>query len=384
MKKKLGIFAGAAVVIILLIVSTVTGEQPVEVVQTERDAIRAWVEDTAYVQAKDEVVIDASQSGRIIRIAVEVGQKVTAGQELLLMENLDMQYQLDALAVQIEQLQGQLGSGQIALEQYRLDLEEEQKKLQRGKELFQAGAIAKAEYEAGIQKYLSLQKTLQKQEVLLQSLDRQIVQQRALYNDMEKRNRQLIVKSPQTGTILDLPVKKEQSVTVGDELVQLGTEGALELIAELLSDDLAAVKIGQKAEITAPVLGDQVLHGKVSKIYPRAYEKTSALGVIQRRVPVLISLPENEGLKPGYEVQVKIEIRNKNNVLVLPRTAVRVNAQGQDEVLLVNEGRIRHVAVQTGLKNQERVEISSGLKAGQTVVRDASTDIKENTRVKIH
>lgn len=37
----------------------------------------------------------------------------------------------------------------------------------------------------------------------------------------------------------------------------------------------------------------------------------------------------------------------------------------------------------TGLKNQELVEISSGLKAGQTVVCDASTDIKGNARVKI-
>jgi len=39
--------------------------------------------------------------------------------------------------------------------------------------------------------------------------------------------------------------------------------------------------------------------------------------------------------------------------------------------------------VHTRLKNQEVVEISSGLKAGQIVVRDASTNIKENTRVKI-
>ncbi len=383
MKKKLWIFGGAAVVIILLIASTVTREQPVEVVQVELDAIRIWVEDTAYVQAKDEVVVEASQSGRIIKIAVEVGEKVTTGQELLIMENLDMQYQQDELAVQIEQLQGQLASGQIALEQYHLDLEEGQKKLQRDKELFQAGAIAKAEYEASVQKRLSLQKVVQKQEVLLQSLNRQLAQQSALYNDVEKRNQQLVIKSPQTGTILDLPAKKEQAVAAGNELVQIGAEGVLELKAELLSDDMSAVKIGQKVEITAPVLGDQVLHGKVSKIFPRAYEKTSALGVIQRRVPVLISLPENELLKPGYEVQVKIETQSKNNVVVLPRTAVRVNAQGRNEVLVVEAGRIRHVTVQTGLKNQELVEISSGLKAGQTVVRDASTNIKENTRVKI-
>lgn len=382
MKKKIWIFGGAAVVVALLIAFTLTGGQPVEVLKAEQGPLRTWVEDTAYVQARDEVVIQASQSGRIVKVAVEVGQKVAAGQELLVMENLDMQYQQNGLTVQIEQLRGEVASSQIALDQSRMDLEENQKNLQRNKQLFQAGAISKIEYEASVQNNLSLQKAAERQELILQSLNQQFAQQSALYNDLGKRNQELIIKSPLTGTVLDLPAKKEQAIMPGNVLAQVGSQGALELKTELLSDDLAEIKIGQKVEITAPILGDQVLNGKVTKIYPRAYEKTSALGVIQRRVPVLISLPTNALLKPGYEVQVRIETQSKPKVIILPRTAIRVNAQGQNEVLAVVEGRIQHLEVQIGLKNTESVEIRSGLIAGQTVVRDASTDIEENVRVK--
>ena len=383
MKKKFWIIGGIAVVAALVIAQTLTGGQQVEVLKAEQGPLRTWVEDTAYVQSQDEVVIQASQSGRIVKVAVEVGQKVAAGQELLIMENLDMQYQQNALTVQLEQLQGELASSQIALDQSRMELEEDQKSLQRAKQLFQAGAIARAEYDASVQKNLSLQKDLENQELIQQSLNKQLAQQSALYNDLGKRNQELIIKSPQAGTILDLPAKKEQAIMPGNVLAQVGSQGALELKTELLSDDLAEIKIGQKVEITAPILGDKVLNGQVKKIYPRAYEKTSALGVIQRRVPVLISLPANALLKPGYEVQVKIETQLKPNIITLPRTAIRVNAQGQNEVLAVVEGRIQHLKVQTGLRNTELVEIRSGLKQGQIVVRDTSTDIEENARVKI-
>lgn len=381
--KKMWIMGGILVVIAILIALKLTDGAQVEVLKAEPGSLKTWVEDTAYVQAQDEVVIQASQSGRIVKVAVEVGQKVAAGQELLRMENLDMKYQQDILAVQIEQLQGEVASGQITLEQACLDLAEDQKNLQRDKQLFQAGAIPGAVYEASVQKNLSLQKNVDRQELIRQSLGKQLATQNALYNDLGLRNQQLMVKSPVAGTILDLPAQQEQAIVPGNALAQIGTEGALELKTELLSDDLAGIKLGQKVEITAPILGDMVLNGQVKKIYPRAYEKTSALGVIQRRVPIIISLPANQLLKPGYEVQVKIQTQLKLNSINLPRTAIRVNIQGQNEVLAVVQGRIQHLKVQTGLKNPELVEIRSGLKMGQTVVRDASTDIKENARVKI-
>lgn len=383
MKKKIWIVAVIAVAAALLIIQTLTGGQQVEVLKAESGDISTWVEDTAYVQSRDEVTIQASQSGKIVRVAVETGQKVSAGQELLVMENPDFQYQLNAAAVQTEQLQGQLSASAIALEQSRLDLKEDQKNLVRSRQLFESGAISQVEYDVSVQRNLTLQKAVESQQQTQQSLRRQLEKQNTLYQELKETSQQLVVKSTAAGTVLDLPVKEQQTVIAGAALAQIGSVNDLELKTELLSDDIGAVKVGQKVAISAPLLGDTVLEGQVTKIYPRAYEKVSALGVIQRRVPVLVSLPASELLEPGYEVQVRIETSLKRNVVTLPRTAIRVNDQGQNEVLAVMDGKIKHIKVRIGIRNPEKAEIISGLKAGQNVVRDASTDIKENTRVKV-
>ncbi len=126
MKKKMWIVVVIIAAAALLIIKTLTGGQQVEVLKAENGDISTWVEDTAYVQSRDEVTIQASQSGKIIRVAVETGQKVSAGQELIVIDNPDLQYQMNAAAVQTEQLQGQLSASMIALEQSRLDLKEDQ------------------------------------------------------------------------------------------------------------------------------------------------------------------------------------------------------------------------------------------------------------------
>ncbi len=383
MKKKFWMVAVIVIAAALFILLTMQGGERVEVLKAAAGDISTWIDETAYVQSQDEVSIQASQSGKIVKVAVETGQQVRAGQELMVIDNPDLQYQLNAAAVQTEQLQGQLASAAIALEQSRLDLKEDQKNLQRSQQLFESGAISQAEYDADVQRNRSLQKAVEGQQQTQQSLRRQWEKQSILYQELQATSQQLVVTSSAAGTVLDLPVKEQQTVMAGTTLVQIGNVNKLELKTELLSDDIGAVEVGQKVTISAPLLGDTVLAGQVSKIYPRAYEKVSALGVIQRRVPVLISLPAAEMLEPGYEVQVRIETSLKRHVITLPRTAIRVNAQGHNEVLAIIDGKIKHIEVQVGIKNPEKAEIISGIKADQNVVLDASTDIKENTRIKV-
>jgi HlyD family secretion protein len=192
-----------------------------------------------------------------------------------------------------------------------------------------------------------------------------------------------MVKSPTDGTVLNLPVKQEEVVNSGALLAVLAAAGQLEVKADILSDDLGEVRVGQKVSITAPVLGGKKLAGAVKKIYPSAEEKESALGVIQRRVPVIITLPDPDVLKPGYEVRVAIETLTREDVLVLPREAVRTTGDGLKEVMVVTQqGQVQRRTVQTGLSDQENIEITGGLESGEMIVMDAGLDLKEKTRVK--
>lgn len=200
---------------------------------------------------------------------------------------------------------------------------------------------------------------------------------------LKAKERQLVVESPADGIIIDLPARENQVLAPGAPLVSVALPGRLEVKADILSDDLGDVKTGQQVLVTAPVLGEKSLAGEVMQIYPRAEEKLSALGVIQRRVPVIIALPDPANLKPGYEVRVAIETSTRKNVLLAPRESVRTRPDGQKEVMVVANNRVRYRLVQTGLSDGENIEITGGLDQGEVIVKDAGMELKHNARIKI-
>ncbi|MCL5290524.1 MAG: FtsX-like permease family protein [Bacillota bacterium] len=120
---------------------------------------------------------------------------------------------------------------------------------------------------------------------------------------------------------------------------------------------------------------------KLNEMTGIASEKESALGITQRRVPVIISLEETAHLKPGYEVQVAIETGRATKVPLVPLEAVRTGADGQKQVMEVVDGRVKHRTVKTGLSDRDNIEILSGLTPGSVIVRDGSLELKENTKV---
>jgi len=180
----------------------------------------------------------------------------------------------------------------------------------------------------------------------------------------------------------NLGTKQEQVVNPGALLASVAVLDKLEIKADILSDDLGEVNLGQRVKITAPVLGTNVLYGEVREIYPLAVEKQSALGVIQRRVPVIITLTDAANLKPGYEVKVAIETSTAQDVLVVPWEVVRTLKDGGKEVVVVTDNRVERRPVQTGIGDRENIEITDGLTAGEVIIRDGNLDLKDHTRIK--
>jgi len=244
------------------------------------------------------------------------------------------------------------------------------------------GLWAEAEYEAAQLEVSQIENQLAQLESSVAGLSKQLQNQEQMLDALLRKNTELEVRSGVEGILLDVPVKEGQMVGPGTLLAQIAAGKGMEVKTELLSDEIRSVQVGQKAAITSPVLGEESLSGQVAKIYPQAYERVSALGVVQRRVPVLISLDETGNLRPGYEVRVSIETLRKENVVLLPWEAVQVNSDGSYQVMKVVDNRMVIQPVQIGEKNQQFVEVLSGIEPGQLVVRDGSLDLKEGARLK--
>ena len=385
MKRKKKVYLISAIVLVVLAAAAMKmlwGGQEVEVWQVRPGTITRYVTDSGYVQPASDFDIHATQSARVAEVLVETGQAVKAGQILVTLENLDLSLQISEVRSHLSQAQTAAESARAALERIRLELVEASDNLKRMEELYGAGAVSRAVYEKAVLQVETCRQTLYEQSARLDSALAQEAGCRESLSRLEAKEGQLVVESPIDGIVLDLPVKREEVVGPMTLLATVAAAGQLEVKADILSDDLGEVRIGQKAVISAPVLGQETLTGEVKKIYPRAEEKISALGVIQRRVPVIISLPDPGPLKPGYEVRVAIETQTLDRVLVLPREAVRTTGDGQREVSVVVKDRVEYRPVQTGLGDQVMIEITGGLEEGDMVVRDGGLELKEKTKVK--
>jgi HlyD family secretion protein len=344
--------------------------------------ILSTVVDTGYVQAADKTDIYATQGGRIINLPVSVGQTVVKGQVLMVLDNRDLSMSSQQLQIQLSQANAAVSTAQAALQQGNLDLADIQAQFNRAQELYNAGAISQVEYDTDRS---LLDKTLANnaaQQQSLQDTQAQVNINQSLLNNAQQKEQELQIRSPSSGTLMQLPVQPQETVAYGTLVADVASADNLEIKVDLLSDDLGEVQLGQKAQITAPVLGDQVLSGEVVQIYPQAEEEQSALGVIQRRVPTIIKLDSTGNLKPGYETRVSIITASKNDILLVPRQAVFTAANGQQQVMLIVNGRVKFQEVTTGLTDSANVEITGGLNNGDQIVKDASVTLKANTRVK--
>ncbi|NPV26088.1 MAG: efflux RND transporter periplasmic adaptor subunit [Firmicutes bacterium] len=382
LNKKTYLLIGIVAILLLAAILLTRGGPVVDTVKVQPGNISRTVEDVGYVQPATDYNFQATQSARVIRVPVETGQFVKQGQTLVVLENLDLAVQLADIRSQLLQAEATVSGTKAALERTELELKDAQENLARIEELFQAGAVTQAEFDKARLLVETYQRSLSEQQARLSSARSQITGYNQTLQQLATKEQQLVLKSPVDGIVLSLPVKPEQVLQPGALLASVAVPGQLEVKADILSDDLAEVKEGQKVNVTAPVLGQKVLVGEVKKIYPRAEEKQSALGVVQRRVPVIISLSESNQLKPGYEVRVAIEVLNWQNVLVVPREAVRTTKSGQKEVMVVVNKRVQHRPVQTGISDREHIEITAGLEAGMEIVKDGSLDLAEKTRIK--
>lgn len=380
--RKIWIGAGLLVVIVLAAFAMYSGGTEAETVTVSRGDIVRTVEDTGYVRAVTSRDLYATQSARVVELPVEIGQAVKQGQTLVVLDNPDLAVQVDETRSQLAQAESALDAAGAALERARMEAEDALNNFQRVEQLYQVGAVSKTEYEKARLQANSCQQTLAEQESALLSKQAQVKGLRQVLQQLSSKAGQLEIKSPMNGIILNLPVKLSQFLNPGQLIVTVGIPDNLEVKADILSDDLAEVKVGQKVEITAPVLGQQVLYGQVKQIYPLAEEKESALGVVQRRVPVIISLNDSSILKPGYEVRVAIITAMRKNVLLVPRQAVRTLENGKQQVMLVQDNRVKYQFVTVGINDKDNVEVISGLKEGLAVIRDGGVDLADNTRVK--
>ena len=290
-----------AVVAVSLVVKAVRGRRSVMAVQTEavarRDILQS-VEATGTVEPVEIVEIKSKASGQILRMPVETGSVVKAG---------DLLAQIDTVNVQ-----NSYDEAYAALRAAQANLDITRAQARRADELYARAVITTDQHESATLAHANAQSAL--------------VRSRSALSTARQALDDATVRAPSDGTILVQDVTKGQviasatsSASGGTTLLKMADLSRVQMQALVGETDIGNVKAGMTASVTVDAFPNRTFVGRVLKIEPQA--------VVQQAVtmfPVLVSIANEDGLLlPGMNGEVTISISERTAVLAVPLDAVR-------------------------------------------------------------
>ncbi|WP_201297068.1 efflux RND transporter periplasmic adaptor subunit [Billgrantia tianxiuensis] len=176
----------------------------------------------------------------------------------------------------------------------------------------------------------------------------------------------------------------EGSVSAGDPILELGSLDDLEIQVDLLSMDAVRLRPGMTVNITG--WGGEPLTGHVRRIAPSGFTRTSALGVDEQRVPVIVDFADGLdlatlGLGSGFRVDAEFVVWAADEVLQMPTSAL-FRHQGEWSVFVIEAGRAMRRPVELGRRQGLVSQVRAGLEAGETVIIHPGERVAEGVRVR--
>jgi HlyD family secretion protein len=190
--------------------------------------------------------------------------------------------------------------------------------------------------------------------------------------------------SPINGRMLRVFRESSGVVQAGDPLLEIGDPLDLEVEIDVLSRDAVKVKPGASV-LLEEWGGDRALHGEVRLVEPSGFTKISTLGVEEQRVNVIVDLVDppqtREALGDGFRVEARIVTAEAKDVLKVPTSALfRV---GEDwAVFRVEDGVARQKIIKLGLQNGLEAEVQEGLAEGDLVVTHPGDNVVDGRAVR--
>ena len=367
---------------------------PVEAVAAVSGPLAVTIEEEGKTRVMERYVISAPVAGYARRIDLRVGDPVQLGQVLAQLEPV----RSDALDPRSRaQMQAQLKGAQAAVaaalenaNAAAAQAELAQQELQRSESLRKLNFVSEQALDRARTEVSRSQATNQaaKHSVNMARHELEKVQATLASStslSAGKSTETVNVRAPVAARVLKVVHESEGLVQPGQALLEIGNPETLEITVEVLSTH--AVQIAPGTAVLLDRWGsDKTLQGAVRMIEPTGFTKVSALGVEEQRVRVIVDIttPREiwQRLGDGYRVEARFVIWEGQDILQIPASALF--RQGKDwAAFVIANGRASIRPLTIGQRAGLKVQVLSGLKAGEQVIAHPEDTIKDGTRVKL-
>ncbi len=172
------------------------------------------------------------------------------------------------------------------------------------------------------------------------------------------------IKSPVDGQIIRIKKRKGETAGAGEIVVALLPQKPFQIKTNIYEEDIAKINIGNPVKIQLIAFPNLAITGTVASIEPI---DNIVDGVVYYEVSVDFD-KKIEGIKPGMSTDISITISSKNNVLVIPESAL-VEKNGKLYVNVLIKDRVIEKEIKVGTRGDDnQIEIIKGLNEGEQVI----------------
>jgi RND family efflux transporter MFP subunit len=324
------------------------GQLPaVTVIVPGRQQIGRSVTATGSIAARRDMPVGVpGEGGQVLRVLVEPGQWVQAGQTLAVIDRSVQTQEAAQLAAQI-----QVAQADVRLAQQNLD---------RAMRLLPRGFVSRADIDR-----------------LTATRDANAARVRVAQANLggsRARIGRLDIRAPASGLVLARNIEAGQVVSGGSQPVfRIAEGGQMELLARLPQDELARVTTGIPAVVT-PVGSTATFQGQVWQVSP-------VIDPATRQGEARIAIPYNRELRPGGFAQAVLETGSSVAPL-LPESAVMSDDKGQFVFILNEQNEVVRRDVRIGDLGDQGITIIEGLNGTERIVESAGAFLNPGQKVR--
>ena len=364
-------------------------QTPVKVraVSVQRGPIRSVVSTNGKIEPVEPFEAHAPIATTVKRLLVKEGDHVRQGQLLLQLDDADIRAQAAKAQAQVKAAQADQSSLQAEgtheevltlntqLVKARSARDAAQRHLDALRRLQQDGAASPGEVRQAEDALQSAQADLtlieQKQKGRYSTpeaarIEAQAGEAQAAYDAAEDALGKSTVRAPFDGIVYSLPVKQGAFVAAGELLLQEADLSRVLVRAFVDEPDVGRLQAGQKVEVTWDAIAGRTWTGTVNTVPSTVKLRVS------RNVGEATCIVDNKDLRllPNVNVGVTIVVAEHSDVLTLERDALRID-EAKPYVYRIVDGHLKRQTIEVSLQNLTRVEITSGLSAGDFVALPA-------------
>jgi HlyD family secretion protein len=385
--------------------------------------LESLVSASGTIEPKRSVNISAQSMGRVTQIGVREGDRVKAGQFLLLIDPVAAQSVVRRDEAAVAGARTGLEQSRVTVQSARASVEVARQALKRQQELWQAGLTtretlekAEAEVEMRESDINGLQQEIRTREEQVRQQEAGLVNSR--YNLSQSR-----FESPFDGIVTRRNIEEGENVVVGTMnnagtvLLTAADMSVIEAEIEVDETDIPLVQIGQKATVTIDAIDGKTFAGRVTEIgnspIQAAGQATGARTATNFKVVVTLDEAAPE-IRPGFTCTAEISTASKAAVVAVPIQALTVRELEYDQagalvprlrpaptshfsfsfgapaaatsqalptelpvghtrkevegVFVIRDGKAQFVIVAVGIAGERYFEVTAGLKAGDRVI----------------